>query len=182
MKYVALLRGINVGGKNKVAMSELRHCFEESGYMDVSTYINSGNILFSSPETDVVKLINQCEYLIKKQFGFEVVVTIISADELINAVGAAPSWWAVGDPKEVRSEALYAIAPTTGADILAEIQKKSSSVDQLAVHNQIVFWSLPRASYNKSVVPKIIGTPIYRHFTMRSATTTKKLYELLAAR
>lgn len=51
MNYVALLRGVNVGGKNKVSMSELKVCFEDLGYQNVSTYINSGNILFTSSKS-----------------------------------------------------------------------------------------------------------------------------------
>lgn len=65
MRYLALLRGINVGGKNKVAMAELRDCFEAQGFADVSTYINSGNIFFSSDETDEVKLVEVCEAAIE---------------------------------------------------------------------------------------------------------------------
>ena len=56
MKYVALLRGINVGGNNKVSMTELKTCLEEAGFENVSTYINSGNVLFESEANDAVKL------------------------------------------------------------------------------------------------------------------------------
>lgn len=178
MKYVALLRGINVGGNNKVAMQDLKVCFEQSGYTDVTTYINSGNVLFSSNETSEVALVKRCEQVIEKQFGFPVVVMVISAAKLIEAVNDAPNWWASGDPKIYRSEALYVIPPTTAGEVLSVLQKKTSSVDRLATRGQVVFWTLPREEYNKSIVPKIIGTPVYRRITMRSATTTRKLYDL----
>lgn len=178
MRYIALLRGINVGGNNKVAMSELRLCFESLGFTDVSTYINSGNVLFSSDSKSEAHLVLQCEAAIEKQFGFTVVVMVIAAKDLSEALNNAPPWWAVGDSKQFRSDALFVIPPTTSQEALAEIQKKTSTVDKLVVYGQVIFWTLPMADYNKSVVPKIIGTPVYGRITMRSSTTTKKLYDL----
>jgi uncharacterized protein (DUF1697 family) len=179
MKYLALLRGINVGGNNKVAMSELRACFEAQNFTDVSTYINSGNILFSSDITDVVKLVKICEMAIERQFGFPVVVTVISATDYADALAHAPTWWASGDRKITRSDALFVIPPTSAQEVLDVLQQKSDVPDKFAAHGQVVFWSLPMAAYNKSVVPKIIGTPIYQRITVRSSTTTKKLAKLM---
>jgi uncharacterized protein (DUF1697 family) len=178
MNYVALLRGINVGGNNKVAMSDLRDCFEKQGFNDVSTYINSGNVLFSSDEKDVVLLVKKCEDATMKSFGFPVVTMILSANDLASAIGSAPAWWN-GDPKEVRNEALFVIPPTTAEEVLREIQKKTPNVDKFAISGQVIFWTLPRESYTKSVVPKIIGTPIYRRVTIRSATTARKLLGMI---
>ena len=178
MKYIALLRGINVGGNNKVAMSELRSCFEEVGLKNVSTYINSGNVLFESEEYDAATLVSLCESAIEERFGFKVVIMVISADDLRDAIDHAPKWWADGT-KDVRNDAIFVIPPTTAEEVLAEIQKKTSTVDMLASHGRVIFWSLPMADYNKSVVPKIIGTPMYRRFTMRSSTTARKLYTLI---
>lgn len=177
MKYLALLRGINVGGNNKVAMSELRACFEQAGFTHVSTYINSGNIFFESNDTDVVKLVRQCEDVIEETFGFAVVVMVISRSDYTDALAHAPSWWANGTDN-TRNDALFVIPPTTADEVLSELQKKTSSVDKLAAYGQVVFWTLPMADYNKSVVPKMIGTPIYKRVTMRSSTTAKKLLGL----
>lgn len=177
MKYVALLRGINVGGNNKVAMSELRDCFEKRGFTDVNTYINSGNIFFTSEEIDVVTLVGVCETAIKERFGFTVVVTVISKDEFEKALRHAPAWWADGTAG-TRNDALFVIPPTQAKEVLDELQKKTTRVDKLAAYGQVVFWTLPMADYGKSVVPKMIGTPIYKRVTMRSSTTTKKLLGL----
>lgn len=181
MKYVCLLRGINVGGNNKVSMSDLRQCFLDLGFENVSTYINSGNVFFDAKETNVPKLIAQCETAIKERFGFPVVVTIISKDEFVNALSKAPSWWGNGDRKVIRSEALFVIPPTTADEVLKELRRKSDAPDKFASSGHVVFWSLPTAEYNKSIVPKIIGTPVYRRFTMRGSNTTKKLLSLLEA-
>lgn len=181
MRAIALLRGINVGGNNKVAMSDLRDCFEKEGFTDVSTYINSGNIIFTSKINDTVKLVKQCEAAIEKRFGFPVVVMVISAEQLEDALRHAPSWWAKENPsgEKIRNEALFIIPPTTAQEVLDEIQKKSTSVDQLTTYGQVIFWTLPMAKYNKSVVPKIIGTPIYRSVTIRTASTAKKLLAMV---
>ncbi|MBH2007349.1 DUF1697 domain-containing protein [Candidatus Saccharibacteria bacterium] len=177
MKYVALLRGINVGGNNKVAMSELRDCFERLGFSNVSTYINSGNLFFACDETDIAALIHKCEVAIEDRFGFIVVATVISKDDFEDALDHAPGWWADGT-QGMRNDALFVIAPTTAKEVLTELQKKTSTVDKLDSYGQVVFWTLPMADYNKSVVPKIIGTPIYRRITMRSSTTVKRLLGL----
>jgi len=177
MKYLALLRGINVGGNNKVAMSELRTCFERAGFTGVSTYINSGNIFFESDDTDIVDLVHRCEVAIEDTFGFVVIVTVISQDEYKDAMQHAPSWWADGIP-ETRNDALFVIPPTTTQEVLDELTKKTSHVDKLDSRGQVVFWTLPMADYGKSVVPKIVGTPIYKRITIRSSKTAKKLLDL----
>lgn len=178
MKYVALLRGINVGGNNKVAMSELRECFEAQGFTEVSTYINSGNIFFSSNENDEAKLVKVCEKAIEKRFGFPVVVMVISAKRYADALDHAPGWWGSGDRTKTRSDALFVIPPTKATEVLEVLQQKAEAPDKFEAHGQVIFWSLPMVAYNKSVVPKIIGTPIYKRITIRSSTTTKKLATL----
>lgn len=177
MKYLALLRGINVGGNNKVAMADLRECFQELGFTNVSTYINSGNIFFEATEPKEAKLAEQCEVAIEKRFGFPVVVMVISEAHFANALKHAPPWWADGR-EGMRNDALFVIPPTRSEEVLEHLLKKAEVPDKLATHGQVIFWSLPKADYSKSVVPKIIGTPIYKRITMRSSTTTKKLLSL----
>lgn len=179
MKYIALLRGINVGGNNKVSMGELRDCFEHEGLTNVSTYINSGNVLFESVEADAAKLVTQCENALGKRFGFPIITMVIAASDFAHAIDGAPDWW--GDTSgATRNDALFVIPPTTAREVLDEIQKKASAVDSFAIHGQVLFWTLPKADYNKSVVPKIMGTPIYRRVTIRSSTTVRRLYDLSA--
>ncbi len=74
-KYIALLRGVNVGGKNKISMPELKLAFEEIGFLDVITYINSGNIIFSSNTQDKSKLIRKSESIIEDKFKLSIPVT-----------------------------------------------------------------------------------------------------------
>lgn len=181
MRYLALLRGINVGGNNKVAMSELRECFEAAGFTNTSTYINSGNIFFASDETDEVKLVRICEQAIETRFGFPVVVMVISRTDFVEAMKHVPKWWGGGRATGVRSDALFVIPPTTSKEVKAELKIKPDMPDKFAEHGQVIFWSLPMEKYSKSIVPKIIGTSIYKSVTMRSSTTAYKLLDLFQA-
>jgi uncharacterized protein (DUF1697 family) len=175
MRYVALLRAINVGGNNKVAMSELKLCFGELGFTNISTHINSGNIFFETDQLNIAELVALCEAAIERTFGFSVILTVVSIPELKHALHNAPEWWASGDRKEIRSDAIFVIPPTTVKEVLQELKMKADSPDLFAHHGNVIFWSLPMKAYNKSIVPKIIGTPIYKRITIRSSTTTKKL-------
>lgn len=137
MKFVALLRGINVGGKNKVAMSELKACFEKVGFNNVITYINSGNVIFESTKTDTAELVAMCEAAIEKQFGLHVICSVISADELLEALKHAPSWWNTGDAKH---NAIFVIAPKKAEEIMAEIGEAKPEYEKVAAYHPIIFW------------------------------------------
>lgn len=91
--YIALLRGINISGKNKIIMSELKASFVELGYSEVSTYLNSGNVVFLSDVDDSKVISNTIRLMIKKQFELEIPVFIISQEELKDILNNAPNWW-----------------------------------------------------------------------------------------
>ena len=80
MRYIALLRGINVGGQKRIKMIDLKIAFESLNFKNVKTYIQSGNVIFDSDSTDTIKLTNQIEKKISETFGF-LVKTIIRTDE-----------------------------------------------------------------------------------------------------
>ena len=82
IRYIALLRGINISGKNKISMPELKTALGEKGFADVKTYLNSGNVIFSDNETDAVKLAERIRTIILETFHLEIPVFVISQDEL----------------------------------------------------------------------------------------------------
>src|SRR6202012_3482122 len=88
--HVALLRGINVGGRNKVPMAELREVVAALGHTGVSTYIQSGNVLFSTKDTDNAKLAAALETAIEDRFGLWSSVVVLSRDELAEGLAATP--------------------------------------------------------------------------------------------
>jgi uncharacterized protein (DUF1697 family) len=175
MKYIALLRGINVGGNNKVAMPELKKCFETIGLTNVSTYINSGNVLFESDQENAAKLVRQCEDAIKNTFGFHIVCSVISTADLHAALKHAPSWWNNGDAKH---NAIFVIAPKKAEDIMKEVGEAKPEYEKVAAYHPIIFWSAPLKTFGRTRYSKIVGTKAYQSVTIRNANTTLKLAEL----
>ena len=88
--HVALLRGINVGGRNKVPMAELREVVTSLGHTGVTTYIQSGNVLFTTPEADPARLASELEAAITGTFGIESSVVVLSRDELAQVLDQNP--------------------------------------------------------------------------------------------
>lgn len=177
MRYIALLRGINVGGKNKVSMSDLKACFENAGFQNVMTYINSGNVIFDSEEHDVIKLINKCEKILLKQFGFSIKLALIDADRLKDALEHAPQWW--GDDPNAKHNALFVIPPATADEVTGEVGQAKPEYEKIHVHGGIIFWSAPLKTFSRTRWSKIVGTKAYQHITIRNASTTRKLLELV---
>lgn len=93
IRYIALLRGVNIGGKNKVPMAELKRGFEKIAFEEVKTYLNSGNVIFSSNEDDTQKIGYQIEAMIQNEFDLEIPVFVISTAELIDILHHVPKWW-----------------------------------------------------------------------------------------
>lgn len=176
MRYIALLRGINVGGNNKVPMKELKSCFEALGFNNVQTYINSGNVIFEVPVIDRKELVDQCEQAVGNHFSFKVTCTVVSADELNDALDHAPEWWG----KDVASShnALFIIAPETPATIINEIGEINPEYERIASHGSIIFWSATVKTFGRTRLSKIVGTLAYRSITIRNINTTKKLAEI----
>lgn len=175
MKFIALLRGINVGGNNKVAMSVLKTCFEEVGFTNVITYINSGNIIFESTLTDTDTLIEMCETAIEKQFGFRIICTVLSAEQLLESLKHAPKWWNQGEAKH---NAIFVIAPRKAEEITAEIGQVNPEYERVEAYHPVIFWSAPIKTFSRTRYSKIMGSKTYQSVTIRNANTTMKLAEL----
>lgn len=174
MVYIALLRGVNVGGKNRVPMKDLKETFLKIGFTNVSTYINSGNILFDTDSAMTEQeLQNVCQQEIEAAFGFPVAVTIISVEALADAVQHAPKWWD-NDP-DYRHNTLFVIHPTTAEEVLLAIGEINEDLEKVAYYNNVIFWasSIDKRGYTRYA--KIAGTKAYKQVTIRNANTTKKL-------
>lgn len=176
MKFIALLRGINVGGNNKVSMAELKLCFEELGFQNVKTYINSGNVIFDSDKTDKAMLVRICEESIQKRFGFQVICFVMFAEELKLALLNAPSWW--DNDENSKHNAIFVIEPVRPQDIIKEIGEAKSDYESVGTFGQIIFWSTPIKTFSHSRYSNIVGSKLYKSITIRNANSTKKLAEL----
>jgi len=176
-RYIALLRGINVGGKNKISMPELKAAFEKCGFQNVLTYINSGNVIFDS-DSDESAVKTACEDLIKTAFGLEILVGIITAVELQEALANAPSWW--GTDPESKHNAIFIIPPMTADEVCKQIGGIKPEYESVDFYGRVIFWSAPLATFSHTRWSKVAGNKtVYNAITIRNANTAKKLAELV---
>lgn len=175
-KHIALLRGINISGKNKVSMPVLKTAFEEIGFLDVSTYINSGNVVFSSDIEDISELIRKCEAIIAKRFMLDIPVTIVSAKELADTLEHAPAWW--GIDKESVNYAIFLIAPITMEEVFAAVGEIKPEYEQIAHYGNVIFWTAPLKTFSKARWSKIASSSVNNNVTIRNANTAKKLLQM----
>lgn len=176
-KYIALLRGINVGGKNKISMPELKAAFEDNGYKDVVTYINSGNIVFSSHNDNEESLKKECEAVIADRFQLNIPVTIVSAESLLAALQNAPDWW--DEDSQSKHNAIFVIPPAIAAEVIEQVGFSKPEYEQIECYGQVIFWSAPIETFSKTRWSKIVGKSVYNSITIRNANTAKKLLQLL---
>jgi uncharacterized protein (DUF1697 family) len=175
--YVALLRGINVGGKNIIRMTDLKGCFERQGYAEVSTYIQSGNVLFCSTDTDVDRLTDAVEQMLSKQFGYTARVVVVSHAALKQVVENAPDGFGTR-PAKYRYDVIFLRKPLTAREALKSVTTKEG-VDRVDAGKQVLYFSRLVNRASESRMRLIIGTPVYQSMTIRNWNTTVKLLELL---
>jgi uncharacterized protein (DUF1697 family) len=174
--YVALLRGINVGGRNKVPMAELRAAFEDAGYTDVRTYIQSGNVVFGA-DTPAKSLEAEVETMLKRHLGYPLVVVVRSHAQLRAVVADAPAKFGAA-PDTYHSDAIFLRSPLTPAQVM-KIVKLRDGVDQAWAGKGVVYFARLSAQRTKSRMSSIVGTPEYANVTIRNWATTTKLLAML---
>lgn len=176
MKYVALLRGINVGGKNKVEMTPLKIVFEALGASNVVTYINSGNVIFDSDETPK-KLVKAIEKKIEQAFGFHVHVVLKSKPQIEKINQTLPaSWTNSGDQK---TDVMFLWEEVDHQDTLKRLTIKPD-IDRVKYVTGAILWNVDRDKVTKSGLLKIVGTDFYKKMTIRNANTLRKIHELMS--
>lgn len=179
--YVVLLRGINVGGKNKVPMAGLRKCLEALGFTNVSTYIASGNVLLESAKQPE-KIKAQIEEALTKDFKLDselIKVLVLSHKQLQVIVGNKPEGFGE-QPEKYHSDALFLIDMDSAHAM--PVFAPREGVDKVWPGDGVVYSQRLSAERTKSRLNKIMGTPVYRSMTIRSWNTTTKLLELLEKR
>ncbi len=176
MIYVALLRGINVGGHNKVAMKKLKATFEALGFKDVVTYINSGNIIFSSSAADQKKLAAKIEQGIKQDFKLAIKVLIRDALNIQALAQAVPQDW--GNDASQKTDILFLWDEVNQKSTLGLI-KANPKVDDLRYIAGAIVWHVKRKDYAQSGLQDFVGTKIYKAMTARNVNTLRKLAALM---
>ena len=174
--FVALLRGVNVGGNNIISMRELKESFEEIGFTDVSTYINSGNVIFTSRETDARKLEVKIEKMLNKDFQLDSKVVVRSFGEMEQLVKSLPKSW-TGD-RDWRYNVMFLRHTIDSENILEEMTTTAES-EELVYCPGTLLWSAHVKDIDRTQMNKLSSRKVFREMTVRNLNTTKKLCELM---
>ena len=176
MVYVALLRGINVGGNNKIEMKRLKQVFEEAGMEQVVTYINSGNIVFVDRSRSAQALSVLLEEAIAAVFGLRIRVLIRSLEDFEGLLRELPSTWT--NDEAMKSEVLFLWDEIDDAATLEQITWKSEFEDVRYVKGAILY-AIGRKDATRGSLTKLVGTKLYSQMTIRNVNTTRKLHTLM---
>ena len=176
-QYALLVRGINVGGKNKVVMAQLRQELTELGLEKVETYINSGNIFFTSTDAKA-QLVEKLEAFFEVHYPFIQSFSLLSQEDYEAELENLPDWWT----KDLtRKDVLFY---TEGLDV-AQVIKKVNSLeleDEVVHFGKLgIFWGkFSEETYSKTAYHKdLLKMPFYRHITIRNAKTFDKIGQML---
>jgi len=177
MKYVALLRGINVGGKNPVKMSELKACFEGMGFKEVATLLQSGNVLFSTNERRADRLTEKIEKGLSNSFNYKSSVVVVSHEQFRSVVREAPRGFGT-EPTRYRYDVIFLKKPLSPHEAINNISVKEG-VDEVSKGKEVLYTSRLNSKASQSRLPRITMTPVYQSITIRNWNTTTRLLSLI---
>jgi uncharacterized protein (DUF1697 family) len=177
MRYLALLRGINVGGNNLIRMPELRASFERAGFKNVTTYIQSGNILLESKLKNPAMLSSMIEEAVAREFGCITLAVVVSQKQLESIVMKAPLNFGA-DPVQYRYDVIFMKPPLRAREVLPTISMKAG-VDEAFESNGVLYFTRLTKRATQSHLPKLVSMPAYKSMTIRNWNTTSKLHRLM---
>ena len=174
--FVALLRGVNVGGKNMISMKSLKESFEAIGFINVSTYINSGNVIFQSKETDPRKLERKIEQMLSSDYQLDSKVVVRSLAEMEKLVEALPRSW--NGESGWRYNVIFLRHSIDSEKILAELPTKSD-IEEIVYRPGALLWSAQVSELTRTNMAKLSSRKIFQDMTVRNLNTTLKLCDLM---
>lgn len=169
MKYVALFRGINVGGNRKVEMKKLRELFESLNCINVSTYLNSGNLIF---ERTTPLPLDQLQKTLERIFGFSIETLIKPHRQMQVIAKAIPADWT--NDAEWRTDIAYLFPEIDSSEIVDKLPIKKEFVEIRYVPGA-VFWRANRKDIHKTHLNKLVGSKLYSQMTLRNVNTARFL-------
>lgn len=149
-KYIASLREINISGKNKIPMSELKKEFEILGYENVTTYLNSGNVIFTSNIDKEEIIINNIHKMIKEKFSIDIPVYVMKASQLKELLENQPEWWGTSN-KEIYDNIIFIIPPTTFEEVYNTMGEPKQELEKIKEYKNNIFWSYSLKDYRKQI-------------------------------
>jgi uncharacterized protein (DUF1697 family) len=177
--YVALLRGINVGGKNPIRMPALKAAFEADGFEGVETYIQSGNVLFSSSGMSSGALTDRIEAMLADAFDYVPTVAVRSRTQMRSIVAKAPKGFG-SQPAKFRYDVMFLKEPLSARAAIREVPT-NPAVDTSHAGTGVLYFSRLIAKATASRMGQVVASPIYPRITIRNWNTTTKLLSLMDA-
>lgn len=174
MRYVALLRGINVGKGPRVPMKVLKALFEDLGFSDVATYLNSGNVVFES-ELGVSEATRLIEGKLEQSFGQKIPTLVKTSAEITAIAASVPNEW--GNNADEQTYVAYLFGDVDRPDLVSELPIRQQFLNIFYTPGAIV-WNIKREHYNRSQITKIAGHDSYARMTTRNINTARKLSAL----
>ena len=175
--HVGLLRGINVGGKNPISMVDLKACFEQHGFEDVTTYIQSGNVLFDSPERSAPRLARSIEAMLVAGFGCNTGVVLRTRSQLQRIVQDAPEGFGTR-PAQYRYDVVYLKPPLREGTALTSVRPKAG-VDEATAGTGVLYFSRLIQRASQSGLSRLAALPVYQSMTIRNWNTTTRLQQMM---
>ena len=174
--FVALLRGVNVGGNNMISMSSLKKSFEALGFPHVTTYINSGNIVFTTKEKDARKLEKRIEQMLSKEYELGSRVVVRSLPEMEQLVKDLPRSWSADS--RWRYNVIFLRHSIDSEAILADLPA-NSDIEEIVYRPGALLWSAQATEMNRTNLAKLSSRKVFQDMTVRNLNTTKKLCDLM---
>ena len=177
MRYILLLRGVNVDGKNKVSMSDLKELLLNEGFEAVDSYINSGNLFFSSAQ-NWESCIAKITYVLESNYDFSIPFALITREEYLEERAGLPDWW---EGELARRDVLFFSCNLDKSDILDFIDKSTFHNEIVYVGKHAVFWGkYDESEYLKTTYhKKLMKQDFYKKITIRNGNTFEKIAEIL---
>jgi uncharacterized protein (DUF1697 family) len=175
--YVALLRGINVGGKNLIRMPALKASFEAGGFEKVATYIQSGNVLFRTARSSAATLTRRIEEMLNAAFDYQASVVVRSHSQMRAVVEGAPNGYGT-DPATYLYDVIFLKEPLAAKPALKSVPTKEG-VDEVYAGRGVLYCSRLRSRATSSHINRVPSLPIYQSMTLRNWNTTTKLLRIM---
>lgn len=176
MRYSALLRGVNVGGKSVVRMVDLKTAMEKCGFSRVQTIIQSGNLIFESEVPDNRKLERAIEACLEKEFQIKSMAVVLDRSQLEKVIANMPDAWQEGD--NLRQYIAFIKPPATVQSVMTAL-KPREGVDSASQGDGVVYMSTILTELSKSGFTRIIDTAAYKDITIRNSKTVRKILAAL---
>lgn len=174
--YLALLRGVNVGGKSIIKMAELRTALEQAGCKNVRTYIQSGNVFFDAEPQDTTALAKKVARVLEQDFHLPVGVAVFSKKMWQAVIDEAPKTW--GADPAWKHNLIIVLPPCTTQEVVTAMGELKLDIEAMTPGQGVLYQSLSWDKFGRTTGGKLASNPIYKQVTVRNYNTATKLLGL----